>query len=52
MYQRATYKKRIRFAVEFFFVLRVAQFKKAKDFLYNELPRGGTFFSSEFVFLG
>ncbi len=35
-YWRATYEKRIRFAVEFF-VLRVDQFRKSKDFFADEL---------------
>jgi hypothetical protein len=38
-YQRATYKKSIRFAVEFF-VLRVAQFKKVKDFYTTSYLQG------------
>ncbi len=38
-YQRATYKKSIRFAIEFF-VLRVAQFKKAKDFYTTSYLQG------------
>ncbi len=38
-YRRATYKKSIRFAVEFF-VLQVAQFKKAKDFYTTSYLQG------------
>jgi hypothetical protein len=38
-YQRATYKKSIRFAVKFF-VLQVAQFKKAKDFYTTSYLQG------------
>jgi hypothetical protein len=42
-YQRATYKKSTRYAVEFFFVLRVAQFRKAKDFFWRRATYKGKY---------
>jgi hypothetical protein len=52
-YQQATYKKSIRFAVKCF-VLRVAQFKKAKEFIWQATYKGNVqcVLNQEFPFFG